>query len=648
MCGILGLIRLNSEPVTSEELLSGTARLQHRGPDIHTHWLNASRTAGLAHARLSIIDLSPEGNQPFANETGQIQVVANGEIYNYQSLKPRLQAQGHRFYGGSDCEILPHLYEESGTHLFDQLDGMFAIAIWDEEQRRLILARDPFGKKPLFYHHQKGKLFAFASEIKALLPYLPNREVDRDNLLNYLACGYTLGESTIFKDIDHVPPGGGLIFDFDTETIEFFTFWEWPKTLPAGSCPDSPTEWLDAFRTAFLQAVEKRLMADVPLGAFLSGGVDSSAVVAAMHARAPERERHTFSIHFGEDSYETHDHIDTMVQRYKLQHHRISFTADDFVHWFEPVMASNDGLLADLSLLPMYKLAHEAGKVLRVVLTGDGADELLAGYDTYKATGLALQFGPLRQMSGRVAQTLGNWLPTGTSREKLNPSVVLQQLGHGLSQPVPALIHARWRQIFSEKELGSLLTPEYTKAIFPDSEIYQREWDHVSGDWLLKAQALDVRTWMRHSILPKVDRSTMASSLEARCPFLDKALAELLSSLPVALKQKHPKWLLREAMSSYLPKEVAWQRKSGFNTPISRWILEVPEVRSLARHWLLSEQALSHGVFNRSSVEQLWQKHQTRDYHLKLWNLMVFNAWHANFSMTKTAMPTQATLFTGL
>jgi asparagine synthase (glutamine-hydrolysing) len=641
MCGILGILSLDGRPVTLEELSTGANKLIHRGPDAQTYWIEQNQRIGFAHTRLSIIDLSEDGNQPFTNEDGSVHTVINGEIYNYQSLKARLATQGHSFKGHSDCETIPHLYEEYGLSMFDHLDGMFALALWDGN--RLILARDPFGKKPLFYAHVPNKFFIFASEIKAILPFLKSNALNRDNFLNYLSCGYTLGEETIFEAIHHVPPGSFLEFTFQSEKIERTQYWHWPTRTSSEERTDA--EWIQCFRENLLTAVEKRLMSDVPLGAFLSGGLDSSAIVALMHTISPDIERHTFSIHFQEDSYDTYDHIEPMVKIFGIHHHRIPFLKSDFLTWFDPAMQSNDGLSADLSLIPMHKLSAEAGRELRVVLTGDGADELLGGYETYKATRLAHRIGCFREPLGRCLKALAGFVPAKGSRNKLNSSVVLQQLGKGLSQRSIGLTHARWRQIFSYSEVEELLNPEFKTWLprqdLPEADYIESLWAKLSGDNILhQSQALDIQTWMLHSILAKVDRTTMAHSLEARSPFYDKALAQLAAQLPLHIRTRKPKWILRKAVEDLLPPTVTWQKKSGFNTPLSRWFLQDPQIRQLAEHWLFSREALSHQLFDKQQIQRLWQQHHHLDCHFKLWNIMVFNAWAKAYAIEPSFLET--------
>jgi asparagine synthase (glutamine-hydrolysing) len=639
MCGIFGLLSLDETPVSSSMLWQGIQTLKHRGPDKQTVWMNTRQTVGLAHARLSILDLSSNGDQPFQNKSGSIQVVANGELYNFETLKNRLVQQGYRFNSKTDCEILPHLYECDGVSFCEQLDGMFALAIWDGTQ--LVLGRDAYGKKPLFYHYDPGKRFVFASEIKALIPFIRQKTLNQDGLIKYLTTGYLAGEHSIFSGIREVPAGSSLAFNPLDGNMETKTYWHWPNQTPVLSSPQSTPEvalsckteedWINGFREHLIQAVEKRLVSDVPLGAFLSGGIDSCSVVALMQYLKPDIERHTFSIQFNEPSYDTPDHIPALLKQCKLNHHRIQFSPDDFEACFDSVMLSQEGLLADLSLLPMYKLAKEAGQTLRVVLTGDGADELLGGYDTYKATGIAKAMGGFRQPAGKLLEWLLPFFPAGSNRYKLNRSVLLQQLGHGLCQPDLPNVHAGWRQIFSFQEIiQELLNPAVVEQYQNTShfDVPLQHWNTASGDWFQKAQAMDIATWMRYSILPKVDRATMAYGVEARSPFLDRDLAAFCARLPTALKARHPKWILKKAMTTLLPEQVIWQKKSGFNTPLSRWFLEEPTVQKLARHWLLSEQALSHGLFSVKWVQGLWNQHTHQDCHLKLWNLMVFNAWY--------------------
>jgi len=643
MCSIFGILRLNNIPVTVSELYTGVQLLRHRGPDVQTQWLNADHTVGLAHARLSIIDLSENGNQPFFSTDQSVTTITNGEIYNFKALKQSLEKTGLQFRSQNDCELIPALYQTYGVQLFEYLDGMFATAIWDEAKRTLVLGRDPFGKKPLFYLYQPTQQLVFASELKALLPFLSQQDEASSPAYNshispsafecYLTSGYTFGEQSIFNEIQTVPAGGYVTFEALLGNLTEKKYWYWTKPhLKTEVNSYTDLDWVAQFQQLFLKATEKRLLADVPLGAFLSGGVDSSSVVAAMHKLAPDVERHTFSINFSESSFDTDDYIDVLVKQCQLKHHRIAFDPADFVRYFEPVMQQNDGLLADVSLLPMFKLSDEASKVLKVVLTGDGADELLGGYETYRATRLAKNLGVLKQPTGILIHWASQLVLADSKRTKLNRSVMLQQLSRGLMQTSLSLTHARWRQIFMLSELqyvlnsnGQHLIGEATENI---SNFYDALWHQCDGSWLQKAQNQDIASWMEYSILPKVDQATMAYGLEARSPFLDKTLAEFCAAIPQKLRLKHPKWVLRQAMVDLLPKPICWQQKSGFNQPLSRWLIEEPRVRELAYYWLLSNQALAHGLFEKGAIEKLWRMHQYQDCHLKLWNVMVFNAWH--------------------
>lgn len=632
MCGIFGLLSLDGGRLAESVVRDGAEALAHRGPDVRTTWLDEANRVGLGHARLSIIDLSVSANQPFSNEDGSVLAIANGEIYNFRALGEELRRQGHRLRTRNDCECLPHLYEEYGADLPRQLDGMFAIALWDGQE--LFLWRDPFGKKPLFYCHQPGRSFLFASEIGPLLPHLQRREVDPDALLSYFACGYPVGDGSIFAGIHAVPPGGQVRFRARDEVLEVDRRWSFRpgREEGEGPAPRSENEWVSAVRDQFLAAVEKRLVSDMPLGAFWSGGVDSSAVVAALHVLSPNQRRHSFSIHFAESSFDPSQELEPVARQLGLEHHRVSFHAADLVDDFEAAMQGNAGLLADLSLLPMRKLARTARAELSVVLTGDGADELLAGYDTYRATSLARKLGPLRRLVAPLVAGAASLLPAGAGRGKLNRSVFLHQLAKGLSQRHLSAVHARWRQIFQLGDLSGLLSARgaaLTAGIstLPDEALYAEVWDTAGGDWLARAQALDADTWLACGILPKVDRTTMAYGLEARSPFLDRDLAALFADLPSSLKLRHPKWVLRKAVEPWLPPALAWRKKEGFNTPLSRWFLAEPAARKLARHWTTSDQALAHGLLERSAIEGLWRRHERQDCHLQLWNLMVFNAW---------------------
>uniref|UniRef100_UPI00404B2C15 asparagine synthase (glutamine-hydrolyzing) n=1 Tax=Desulfobacca sp. TaxID=2067990 RepID=UPI00404B2C15 len=618
MCGICGIIK-TAAPVSEAEIRAMRAVLVHRGPDSRGLW--TAGTAGLGHRRLSIIDLSEAASQPLLNENGRIVLVFNGEIYNFQPLRHLLQTKGHVFRSRADSEVIIHAYEEFGVDCLQRLRGMFAFALWDQDRQRLFAARDRLGKKPLFYC-QQGDAISFASEIKAILALTTTpREIAWDHLGFYLSLNYTPAPATLFRGIRQLEPGEYLLWEKGRLTINEY----WDLAMPPTVAMVPNSQVLQEFTDVWQEAVRLRLISDVPVGAFLSGGLDSAAVVSTAAALYPGRLK-TFSIGFGERSYDERGYARQVARRWQTEHHEILVTprVEDILprlvwHAEEPT--------ADSSMVPVYYLAQFAAREVKVVLTGDGADEVLAGYPTYQAHYLLrwLQAWPtpVQAALSRLAQALP------VSHRKVSLDFKLKRLTAALAWNVD-YAHYSWRRIWAPAELAQLLPG------LPVTEAYQQyqRWLDRAGQASALNRMLyaDTRFYLPNDMLVKVDRMTMAHGLEARAPFLDHVLVELAARLPEAWKLRGLVWkkyLLRRLLRDQVPATIRWQSKRGFNVPVGLWFKG--ELRDFCHAHL---QQLRHlGCFAMDYVETVWQQHQRdeRDWSHHLWGLLILSLWWQTF-----------------
>jgi asparagine synthase (glutamine-hydrolysing) len=635
MCGICGLIR-STGPVAEAAIRAMREVLAHRGPDSWGLWVEAG--VGLGHRRLSIIDLSTAANQPLWNETGDIAVVFNGEIYNFQELRDVLRAKGHTFRSRADSEVIVHAYEEFGEGCVAHLRGMFAFALWDRPRRRLLAARDRLGKKPFFYCQQPG-FFAFASEIKAILA-LPEvaRELDYDSLGFFLSLNYTPAPYTLFRGIRQLEPGQYLLWEDDRLTIQ--AYWDLPVPPAVATIP--PDKALQEFTPVWQEAVRLRLISDVPVGAFLSGGLDSTAVVTTAAALYPGR-LHTFSIGFGEKSYDERPYARRVAARCQTQHHELVITphVQDILprlvwHAEEPT--------ADSSMVPVFYLAQFASQEVKVVLTGDGADEILAGYPTYQAHYLLRWLQTLPPAFQQGLHRLAHALPV--SHRKVSLDFKLKRLAAALAWDLD-YAHYSWRRIWAPEELAALLPDLPLREGY---ELYQQWLDRAGPTTPLNRMLYaDTRFYLPNDMLVKVDRMTMAHGLEARAPFLDHVLVEQAARLPEAWKLRGlfwKKYLLRRLLRGQVPPAIRWQSKRGFNVPVGLWFQG--ELRDFC--WDHLQQLRHLGCFNMAYLHQVWEQHQRndRDWSHHLWGLLILSLWWQTFfgpsARVRLASPSEAIL----
>lgn len=624
MCGICG-IYLTDGSVADRSLVDCmNATMYHRGPDDQGMYL--SERIALAMRRLAIIDVAG-GQQPMMSEDGQIVLVSNGEIYNFRQLRLELETLGHHFATKSDTEVIVHAYEQWGDRALDRLNGMFALALWDNRGQRLLLARDRMGKKPLYWHHSKCGL-VWASEAKALLvmPWV-ERQMDPVALHHYLTLQYTPDPLTIFRDVRQLPAGHKLVFEPSGEPrVE--RWWQL-EFLPKLELTEK--EAIDQARTMACTAVERRMISEVPLGAFLSGGMDSSIIVALMAEHSAERVS-TFTIGFEEHHYSEAQYARQVAERYATEHHEFTFSSLDLQRVIEGVVRATDEPFADPAALPLYELARQARQHVTVALCGDGGDETLAGYRRYSLDNLLQPYARLpRWITQRAVPAAMARLPEPTLvPEDLNPLTGLKRLGQ-FSAVSPRASLVRWGSYFTHaeklalytdrwrEELGSVDTAEWVAAAFDEA--------HASGQ-LDRTLSADHATYLAGDLLPKTDRMTMAHSLEARAPFLDVEWVEWTARLPEQFKVRglQTKYLLKRAFADKLPNAVSARGKQGFSVPVGLWLRG--ELREWSRARLLGNPALDEW-FRPAEVQRLLNEHDRGkvNHGKRLWALLMFALW---------------------
>ncbi|HEX6511473.1 MAG TPA: asparagine synthase (glutamine-hydrolyzing) [Chloroflexota bacterium] len=628
MCGIAGIVRPDGQPVRRAELEPLAAAIEHRGPD-EGGFLELAGV-GLAIRRLKIIDLVT-GSQPIANEDESVWAVLNGEIYNFQSLRAELRAKGHQFRTQSDTECLVHAYEEYGDACVQRLRGMFAFAIWDARSKRLLLARDRVGKKPLVYAQAGGSL-VFASELQALLqaPAIP-REVDLGALGDYLAYGYVPAPATILEGVYKLPPGSILTWQQGALRIE--RYWQ-PQYLPKLRLDAAEAE--AELERQLTEAVRLRLVSDVPLGALLSGGVDSSLIVALM-ARLSSGKVKTFSIGFEDAGFDELEHARRVAQMYDTEHHELVVRADAAAvlpklvrHYGEPY--------ADSSAVPSYYVCQMARQHVTVALNGDGGDELCAGYDRYRAMWLAeaLRGAPL--VAG-IAPAIAEVLPRLPVPRRL--SIRSVRFLQALQQPT-AERYATWVSTIRSEAALELLDPGIR------SEVNSRRTCAVEAAFeahpdlplLGRLLATDMATYLPNDLLVKMDIASMANSLEARSPLLDHEVVDFAGLLPENLKLRHglqQKYLLKRLAGKLIPAANINRPKMGFGVPIASW-LRGP-LHDLAAGALFHDSAGVSDLLDRVAVGRLWAEHQAgvRDHASMLWRVLMLELWQREFLPVRAA-----------
>lgn len=650
MCGIFGMI--DSQVPDLAQMIGATQMLQHRGPDdwgvtalistqagrapvvgpfdqrVQVRTIAQEYSVVLGHRRLSIIDLTKAGRQPMVDPESGNWITYNGEIYNFKAIRQDLRAHGYTFHSRTDTEVLLLAYRQWGIQCVDRLQGMFAFGIWDAVGQRLVLGRDRVGKKPLFYYQDKTR-FVFASELKALLA-VPgvDRRVNPSAIDEYLTYGYVPGAQTIFREVQKVPPGHLLIWE--KGKLSLLPYWEpRPAFVSPRHTQQSEEAWREEVRRRVEECVEARLVGDVPMGAFLSGGIDSSAVVGLMARRMPDRLK-TFSIGFREQSFNELGHARVVADHYRTDHHEfiVEPRAADLLHklvWYL------DEPFADASVLPTYLLAQLAREHVKVVLTGDGSDESFAGYESYRIEQYVAWYG---RVPGPVRHVLASLL--GHAPESTSRTAVLRRAKRFIEKADLDIAHREWRTFFPLDLKRNLYSTSFREAVGSGNALDRRVRAFLESeglDWVTRLQLWDFLAYLPDDLMVKTDRATMAHGLEARCPFLDHTLIEACAAMPPHLKVhgRDTKYILKRALEGIVPHEIIHRPKQGFAVPVSRWFRG--ELREMAHDLLLSVQSVGRGYFERDRVEDLIRAHGRgeADHGHKLWALVNLEIWHRKY-----------------
>jgi asparagine synthase (glutamine-hydrolysing) len=635
MCGICGILNLKLEPATHRERIEAmSARLAHRGPDSQGKF--ELPHLALAIRRLSIIDLET-GDQPLSNETGEITLVFNGEIYNYRELREGLIERGHRFKTRSDGEVIAHLYEERGPEFVSELNGMFAIALWDETRKRLVLARDRVGEKPLFYWLH-GDTLVFASEIKALFEYPGiSREIDAEAVSQYFFYGYFPAPRSVYAEIKKLPAAHLMVVEGGKTRIE--PYWRFQEHL----CPPGRPQliaWeqralVEALRRRLREAAISRLVSDVPLGVFLSGGIDSSTLVATMSELTPGNVN-TFSVAFPQESFNEASHARFVAHHFSTRHHEVTADEPSLREALDFLAGHLDEPLADPAALPTYLLSRFARQHIKVALSGEGSDELFGGYPTYPGARLAEYYLKLpRFLRKGLIEPFESLLPVSSSAVPLG-LFLRRFLAH--AERDPSERHQIWVAMFAPGELEQLFSPAWKGPRPASSVIFEplrrvlegAEFDETVAGMLY----LDFRLYLEDNLLVKIDRASMACSLELRTPFLDHRLVEFAAALPASMKvpRFQMKYILKKAVEAWLPRQIVYRQKRGFSVPIAGMMRT--SLRPLLDESLDGEKLKLQGMFDPTFVRRLLEEHWSGrvDHRKALWSLLCFQLWYERWA----------------
>ncbi|MGH9939543.1 MAG: asparagine synthase (glutamine-hydrolyzing) [Blastocatellia bacterium] len=622
MCGILGFVNTDrTQPADEQTARAMAAAIIHRGPDDEGFYFKDNVALGMR--RLSIIDLA-RGHQPISNEGGSVRVVFNGEIYNFRELRQRLLARGHRFSTNSDTEVIVHLYEDHGDELLEHLNGMFAFALWDERRRRLLAARDRMGEKPLYFT-QTADSFIFASELKSLIVHpAVERRVNLLALRKYLQYEFTPSPHTMIEGVHKLRPAHRLIF----ENGEWRTEAYWRLNYEGERLKIGEDEAAEELHDRLRDAVRMRLVSDVPLGVLLSGGIDSSTV-AALACEAAEGRVKTFSIAFDEKSFDESSYARLVADHLGTEHYEQRLTEREMLEIVPEIPRLLDEPLGDGSLIPTFLLSRFTRERVAVALGGDGGDEFLAGYPTYAAHRVSGYYRALpRFVREWLIEPAVARLPVST--ENLSFDFKAKKFVQGAALPAGER-HTVWMGSYTAEQQRSLLSPEVLAAC-PDDRVFDeiRIYDYSNGhDVVEEMMKLDATHYLSECVLFKVDRASMAASLETRAPFLDHTLVEFLTKLPTGLKLRGltGKYILKRAMRDRLPQQVINRPKKGFGMPVAKWIKG--ELRAFVRDTFAPERLKRRGLFNAGYVERLLDEHErgVADHRKLIWTLLMFEMW---------------------
>jgi asparagine synthase (glutamine-hydrolysing) len=624
MCGIAGQVSY-SRRVLVKDISVMIDSLAHRGPDdegIYISSIDAKKdhsqvpSIGLGHRRLSIIDLST-GHQPVHNEDKTVWIVFNGEIYNFPVLRKNLRAKGHVFYTSTDTEVILHLYEEFGEDCVKHLRGMFSFAIWDENEKKLFAARDRIGKKPLYYFYNKMD-FVFASELKGILTLpLLERSVDRNALLKYLQYGYIPDPSSIFKDVYKLPPGHTLSYVGGRVTLK--KYWEISFLCSnTNNEEDVQQELLERL----IDSVRVRLISDVPLGAFLSGGVDSATIVALM-AHEMTQPVKTFSIGFEEEEFNELPFARKVAERLGTDHHEMIVRPASF-DLIDKIIYHFDEPFGDASALPTYYVSKLASNYVKVVLSGDGGDELFAGYDSYAAILDRSKYEKWPKPIRFGLQKIASLLPAGTYGKNFL---------HNISLPVNERFSDYVSHISTSKH-SCLLSKDLRESMNSENCIFEKSFEAAARyDAVSRLQYVDMKNYLPGDILVKVDRMSMAHSIETRVPLLDQELIQYVNGLPSKYKLNgaRRKYIFKKVAERLIPEETIRRRKQGFAVPLKYWFKD--ELKGFVKQILLESRTAQRGYFDMSYIKKLFVEHDTgrRDYSRILWHLLILELWQRRY-----------------
>lgn len=623
MCGIVGIYNFgNSRPVERVKLTQMCNIIKHRGPDSDGFFLN--NNIGLGIRRLAIIDLQT-GNQPIHNEDKTLWLVLNGEIYNFLELRKELEKK-HNFYTKTDTEVILHLYEDYGESCVQYLRGMFAFAVWDEKEKKLFVAKDRAGKKPLYYTVQNGS-FVFASEIKSILEYLKKTpEIDLEAIDLFLTYQYIPSPKTIFQNVKSLLPAHTLTCDRNGN-IETKKYWDLDFTKKTNlSFDEACTET----KNLLTEATALRMISDVPLGAFLSGGVDSSIVVGLM-SRLSSKPVKTFSIGFEEADFSELNYAKIVANHFKTDHYEF-IVKPNFIEILPKLVWHYGQPFADSSALPSYFVANETKKHVTVALNGDGGDETFGGYLRYKAMKGSLYFAfPFQIFGKKITEKLASLIPhTETTRGK-NIFRYFSRLISALSEPAK-LRNIQWHCFFTNEAKEKLYTDNMKKILYNNAYDYLTAlFENAPAKNIMdRTFYTDLKAYLPECLLVKMDIASMANSLEARSPFLDHNVMEFSASLPSAWKLHGltTKYILKKTFRNFLPKEILNRGKMGFGIPLGKWFKD--DWKKYFREIVLSEKAINRGYFKRETIEQMFYEHisDKRDHGYRMWALLMLELWH--------------------
>lgn len=626
MCGIIGFINHDREQAANEQIARAmNEAIIHRGPDEEGFYFKGNVAFGMR--RLAIIDLAG-GQQPISNEDDSVRVVFNGEIYNFQALRESLMARGHQFKTHSDTEVIVHLYEDYGDELVQHLNGMFAFALWDERRERLLIARDRMGEKPLYFT-LTDTAFIFASELNALLIHpAVERKLNLAALRKYLFYECVPAPHSMMAGVRKLPPAHRLIFEKGRVREERY----WQLDYHVEKLRLSEPEAIEELQLRLREAVRVRLVAEVPLGVLLSGGIDSSAL-AALACETAQGRVSTFSIAFEEKSFDESSYARAVAQHLGTEHFEQRFTEREMLDLVPKIPDLLDEPLGDGSLIPTYLVSRFTRQHVTVALGGDGGDELFAGYPTYLAHRLAGYYRSLPSFIRRgIIEPAVAALPVST--DNLSFDFKAKRFVRGAALP-DGTRHQSWMGSFDEAQQRMLFNPDVLAA-HPDAAAFSevRAYDLPHGrsngvDLIERMMTLDAQHYLSECVLVKVDRASMAASLETRAPFLDHTLVEFLTRLPIGLKLHRftTKYILKQAMRDKLPAEVIDRPKKGFGMPVAKWING--ELRPLVREMFAPARLNRRGLFNAGYVERLLDQHErgVADHRKLIWTLLMFELW---------------------